>query len=135
MSDHDTQDDPQWVEAQIQEQAAREEAARERAERLQVAIDRFNEAQAAEIEIQEAANNLESAFVGAAVEWLQERWGLETECPYCAHNEWSVGSPFEVSLENGQSLAPHFPVVCANCGNTVFVNAVLAGLIPEAYEE
>ncbi len=28
-----------------------------------------------------------------------------------------------------------FPVVCLNCGHTVFVSAVIAGLVPEPGEE
>jgi hypothetical protein len=47
---------------------------------------------------------------------------------------WSIGTPFEISLENGEALSPHFPVMCDNCGNTVFINAILAGLLPEPEE-
>ena len=38
------------------------------------------------------------------------------------------------NLVLGGQLVPVVPVVCNNCGNTVLVNAILAGLIPPGPE-
>lgn len=74
---------------------------------------------------------VEKALVNAAIEWLTEVWGAQRPCPYCGHTDWSVGTPYEIQLASGQTLAPHFTVMCETCGNTVFINAILAGIVPE----
>jgi len=115
---------------------------RERTEHVRRAIGRWTELQTRDAEAQELAerhatereeafSELQQAFIEAAISWLGERWGPEKACPYCGNTGWSVGTPFEVSLEGGNSLSPHFPVMCDNCGNTVFINAILAGLLPD----
>lgn len=74
--------------------------------------------------------------VPKALEWLREKW--TSGCPYCGSMEWTVGPPLQ--LVSGlfadredpllQTLAPVFLVLCDNCGNTVFVNVAVAGLLP-----
>jgi hypothetical protein len=72
-----------------------------------------------------------------AIAWVREKWG-ERPCPYCQHLEWQVGTPLEIPLASGEvmspTMSPTFPVMCGNCGNTVLVNAILAGLVPEPRE-
>lgn len=70
------------------------------------------------------------ALLDQAVQWLQEKWG-NRPCPYCGHIEWEVGTPLEIGLSGGEAMSPTFPVMCGNCGQTAFVNAILAGLLPE----
>lgn len=74
-------------------------------------------------------------FVEAAINWVAEKWPVPRECPYCSNTEWEVGTPLEIQTAQDESLTPHFPVMCSNCGNTVFINAVRAGLVPEPDEE
>jgi hypothetical protein len=58
-------------------------------------------------------------------------------CQMCGTNKWTVSdSIFELREYNqgdlvlgGSPLIPVVPVTCNNCGNTVFVNAITAGLI------
>jgi hypothetical protein len=140
--------DDEYFDQEIREKAARLLATRKEQEEranLQAAIRRFTEAQAQGMqtaveadqhaeEVAEASSALQAAFIEAAVIWLEKQWGPQRRCPYCESNNWSVGTPFEVSLESGEALSPHFPVMCDNCGNTVFVNAIVAGLLPEPEE-
>lgn len=126
---------PDWWLNQLAEQNQREEAAQVRAERVGAAWDRFNALQAegeqTAQELESAAQEVQQTLLNAAIEWLAERWGPQQACPYCETTSWSVGTPFFVSLQSGESLSPHFAVMCDNCGNTVFINAILAGLVPE----
>src|SRR4051794_9450387 len=74
-------------------------------------------------------------FVQGAIAWIVEKWPVPRECPHCHTTEWEVGTPFELRTGGDASLTPHFPVMCSNCGNTVLINAVRAGLVPEPEEE
>jgi DNA-directed RNA polymerase subunit RPC12/RpoP len=83
-----------------------------------------------------------------AVEWLREKWINRSDdedaprCPYCNNNVWSVGVPtrllaspiYDAETIGGAfaaDLLPSvFPVMCTNCGHTVFVSAVLPGIVP-----
>jgi predicted RNA-binding Zn-ribbon protein involved in translation (DUF1610 family) len=71
--------------------------------------------------------------ISAGIQWLQDKW-VTLECPYCSSTAWEVGSPFVLRTTTAV-LTPHFPVMCSNCGNTVLVNAVRAGLMPEPPDE
>lgn len=58
-------------------------------------------------------------------------------CPLCKHDEWSVGSTIlELKEYHGNNLPPKksaifpvIPITCDYCGNTYFLNALVAGLI------
>lgn len=77
---------------------------------------------------------VEEDLVASAIEWLQEKWG-DNPCPYCGVLGWEVSSPVAIQLASGETVTPSFPVMCSNCGQTVFVNAVRAGLLPEPSDE
>ena|ERR1035438_5479503 len=69
----------------------------------------------------------------AATDWVKAKWKGKAssipDCPYCGASEWWVGSPVVLATVTGiGSSPPLFPVTCINCGQTVFVNAILAGL-------
>ena len=57
-------------------------------------------------------------------------------CSVCGQRHWSIGDLVEArtfqggDLVVGGSVYVFLPVVCDNCGNTVFFNAVSAGLLP-----
>lgn len=64
--------------------------------------------------------------------FLNEKW-INKACPYCGHNEWSLGSrmytPVELCDDYAMRLQvthvlPLTVVTCLNCGNTVFVNLI-----------
>jgi hypothetical protein len=69
-----------------------------------------------------------------AVDWVIEKWRGDPvpRCPYCRVQDWWVGGPIQLSTTDGPRAShpspPMFPVTCSNCGHTVFVNAVIAGI-------
>jgi hypothetical protein len=78
-----------------------------------------------------------------ALAWLQEKWGTPAgapACPYCGNHEWSVGMPVQIETRSDgapvlSGLAPVFPVMCTNCGQTPFVSAQLPGILPQPGED
>lgn len=76
-------------------------------------------------EEQAAAEQFEKASA-----WLRVKWGdaPAPACPYCTNRDWEVGRPTRVVTYGRRDLKPVFPVVCTNCGNTVYIDAELAGL-------
>jgi hypothetical protein len=85
---------------------------------------------------------LTQAQIAAAINWLRLKWGeVSRPCPYCENETWNVGTPVYLDVGWGRSvpgystMSPMFPVMCSNCGNTVFVNAILAGISDEPEDE
>ena len=71
------------------------------------------------------------------IRFLQEKWQGRT-CPMCQHGNWNVSEQvFEMRefndgnlrLGGNSSILPLIPVTCSKCGNTIFVNAIVAGLV------
>ena len=70
------------------------------------------------------------------LEHLKTKW-QGRHCQMCGTGNWNVSdSIFELREYNngnlilgGGPLIPIVPITCDNCGNTVFVNAIKAGLI------
>jgi RNase P subunit RPR2 len=69
--------------------------------------------------------------ISKAIEWVEERWGASRSCPYCDHDQWEISTPVEIPLRSGEAMSPAIPVMCSNCGHTVFINAIRAGLYPD----
>jgi hypothetical protein len=72
----------------------------------------------------------------AAQKWMEETWKGNKHCPICVTSTWSIADDFlEVRSWHGGNLVmggatyPHLALICANCGYTIFMNAVRAGLI------
>ena len=70
-----------------------------------------------------------------AVEYLKQKWAGRA-CPLCGVGNWSVSeSTFQLTEFNygstiiGGPVIPVVPVICMNCGNTVLINAITAGII------
>ena len=70
------------------------------------------------------------------IEHLRTKW-LGTPCPMCHVVNWTVQDSIYQLLQFNQGVLriggpviPVIPVVCNNCGNTVLVNAITAGLLP-----
>jgi hypothetical protein len=68
-----------------------------------------------------------------AVAWLDAHW-TKRECPMHGPTQWSLDSQMgavPVQTPHGTNLGSVFPLLvltCANCGYTVFVNALAAGI-------
>ena len=77
--------------------------------------------------------NLEKAEV-----WLNEHWKGDMVCPICGNSSWSGHEEaMEVRSFNRGRLGGPGPVIpllvitCSTCGNTLFFNAILAGLVDQ----
>ena len=67
---------------------------------------------------------------------LTDKWGEQRKCPMCGKGPWGVdGEIFELRKFNkeafvvGGPIVPVVPVTCNNCGNTILVNAFVAGVL------
>ena|ERR1700691_3157307 len=66
----------------------------------------------------------------AASDWIREKWQKDGNptCPYCTNKTWWIGNPVVLGTVTGVGGSPPmFPITCRNCGQTVFVNALVAG--------
>lgn len=71
-----------------------------------------------------------------AIVHLQNKWGGSRPCPMCGKGPWKVhDSTFQLTEYNegsmviGGPVMPFVAVICANCGNTVLVNAIIAEVV------
>ena len=71
-------------------------------------------------------------------EYLREKWGPLRACPMCEEKRWFVpDSTFQLleldqgGIVLGGSAIPVLPVICSKCGNTVLINAILAGFVTQ----
>lgn len=74
------------------------------------------------------------------IDFLNEKWS-GARCPLCGNSGWNITDKcFELREFNdgnlilggpNSSVLPVIPVTCKNCGNTVFVNALMTGLLKE----
>lgn len=70
------------------------------------------------------------------IDHLQLKWGSRS-CPMCGKGPWNVhDSTFQLmefseggGLVLGGPIIPVIPIICANCGNTVLVNAIVSGIV------
>jgi len=76
------------------------------------------------------------------IQYLNEKW-QKRPCPMCGVGNWSVQDRvFELREFHGGSLVvggtpiiPIIPVICNNCGNTILINAIIAGVVMKEKEE
>jgi len=70
-----------------------------------------------------------------AIEHLRAKWSGRP-CLMCGDGNWNVQDSIYQLLEFnhgglviGGPVIPIIPVVCSNCGNTLLVNAITAGIV------
>jgi len=63
-------------------------------------------------------------------------------CPLCHKGEWVIGDRVfylgefnENAIVIGGQSFPVLPIVCSECGNTLFINAIVAGIVDVKKEE
>ena len=69
---------------------------------------------------------------------IKKKWPTKV-CPMCGCNTWTYDdtlcTPLTLGPNNsinlGGKIMPLVPVTCTNCGNTIFINALVA----KAYEK
>lgn len=72
-----------------------------------------------------------------ALEWLKLKWPHANQtCEICHFKTWTIAEdlvmPMPFSGNNitfGGSTYPQLMVICSNCGNTKYFNAVIAKLV------
>ncbi|HUU15540.1 MAG TPA: hypothetical protein VMW72_00195 [Sedimentisphaerales bacterium] len=77
------------------------------------------------------------------IEHLNKTWGVNRKCPMCESCEWYASDKvFELReyhsgtlVLGGGPIVPIVTVTCRNCGNTVLVNALVAGAIEAPKDE
>jgi hypothetical protein len=68
--------------------------------------------------------------------WLVSKWGASKPCVQCGNPAMAVGPSPAVIINqtttgtiNFGGVYPSIAIICRNCGNTVMVNAILAGVV------
>jgi RNase P subunit RPR2 len=78
---------------------------------------------------------LDKDTVDKFTKFINEKWKTKI-CPICQANSWSFNGYMvfglgdelnKIPIGDGKAM-PCVSVVCLNCGNTIFINAFLAGL-------
>ena len=71
-----------------------------------------------------------------ANEWLDRHWKGDRICPICGNSSWAgndqvmeVRSFDEGRLPAAAPVIPFLTITCSTCGNSLFFNAILAGLV------
>ena len=95
---------------------------------------------------QKAENTGTAADTGAAADtgvdknavqaWLQQKWTGEASCPVSGDNNWIIADDFVQPMKysaGGLTIGgrgyPLVMVVCRTCGYTLFINAIIMGLL------
>lgn len=72
--------------------------------------------------------------------YLAQKW-RGRPCQMCGSGNWSIQNTcfelksFRSSYLKGETLLPVIPVICTNCSNTLFINAVLSGVVDAVPQE
>ena len=76
-----------------------------------------------------------------AEDWLNTHWQGDQICPVCGNSEWflhdeavEVRTFGEGRLAASGSVIPLMIVICTTCANTLFFNALVAGLVEQPEE-
>jgi len=68
-----------------------------------------------------------------ALQFLNSKWGHRA-CVMCATTKWTLGPIVTITnlQTNGDynEVNPFLSVFCDNCGNTLFVDTAIAGILP-----
>jgi ribosomal protein S27AE len=72
------------------------------------------------------------------VQHLEQKW-TNKNCTMCGESAWNVPEEiYELREFHGGGLVvgpvpivPVLPVTCSNCGNTVLINAIVAGVVAQ----
>lgn len=72
------------------------------------------------------------------IKHLNSKWNNKN-CILCGGNQWSVSDKMHELREyqdgnlvvGGGNIIPVVPIVCINCGNTIFINPLIANAVKE----
>jgi hypothetical protein len=76
------------------------------------------------------------------VRWISEKSGMQApKCPVCRERQWSIADDLVAppvfaggGIVLGGASYPAAMLICGNCGNTQFLNAVIMGILPRKSE-
>ena len=78
---------------------------------------------------------IEQNKLNSLSEFLKTKWSGRT-CPMCQEGNWIIQENcFQIMEFNkdglvvGGQVVPIIPITCSNCTNTIFINAILAGVV------
>lgn len=75
--------------------------------------------------------------IKAAQEWIESRCQkFSSECPLCKNTEWILTEYFVelrimtpgINVIGGLPSFPQLQIICANCGCTQLINAIVSGV-------
>jgi len=73
-----------------------------------------------------------------ALKWLEDKWPAKhRDCEICKKQDWNISQHIVApptftetsSLSVGGFTYPQFMLLCNNCGNTKYFNAVISGIV------
>ena len=74
--------------------------------------------------------------------FIKSKWKAPYECRCCGFNNWDVTREiYQImqftpgGLALGGPIVPIAPVTCSNCGNTILINALIAGIVDQPNKE
>jgi predicted nucleic-acid-binding Zn-ribbon protein len=73
--------------------------------------------------------------------WFAKHWPEPRKCPICSQNNWGMSQVFAhtalspLGRHTPVLTTPSVTVTCRNCGNTLFFNAIIMGLLAESAEQ
>lgn len=66
--------------------------------------------------------------------YINDKWKGKP-CPMCDNREWFIPTnsfelkDFRSPALIGGTVLPVIPIICTNCSNTIFINAILSGIV------
>ena len=91
-------------------------------------------------DLPDPADKLTDSEKEAVAQWYKQNAPNDAICPVCQTKNWSVYDNFVTPLVVGGKrdnvvlfgpsvIYPHFMLSCKQCGNTLFINALKAGVL------
>jgi len=71
-----------------------------------------------------------------AIEWIDQKCTADFKCECCQASQWTLNTEIVVppvyrkGMMIGGAVTPSFLLVCTNCGNSKFFNAVVSRILP-----
>lgn len=82
----------------------------------------------------DSQGNLSDAENRSVLQWLNEKWTQNRDCPISGDNNWHIGTVIIAGMLTdtrqlmGTSSYPAVPVVCLTCGYQIYFSATMLGL-------
>jgi hypothetical protein len=89
------------------------------------------------------AGKLTAAEKQLVSDWIGKKAGPDLNCPVCGDSNWIIGDHLVQPITIGDKLTlmlggigyPQVMLISQNCGHTLFINAVIIGLVKPTHSE